>query len=88
MSEQPPDIAPPPASPSIPPLPPPSSRSGCVTALLVLIGVVLLLPGLCVAILSGSLAGHFGREEIQLVSACAVAAVAGIALIIWAGRRP
>lgn len=37
--------------PPVPPLPP-SQRSGCATAFMVLFGVVLLLPGLC-AILFG-----------------------------------
>jgi hypothetical protein len=33
------------------PTPPPSARSGCLTAFLILAGIVLLLPGLCAVVL-------------------------------------
>lgn len=78
---------------SVPPIPPPlprppSQRSGCVTALLIIIGIILLLPGVCVILLASTLGGHIRREEIQLIVTCGVAAVGGIALIVWAARRP
>jgi hypothetical protein len=39
------------APPPIPPrAPPPPPRSGCLTALMVLVGLILLLPGLCAVI--------------------------------------
>ena len=44
------------ANPEAPPPPPPrQQRSGCATAVMVIFGVVLLLPGLC-AILFGAVA--------------------------------
>jgi hypothetical protein len=44
---------PPPPPPSVPPGPlPPAQRSGCLTAFMLLAGLILLLPGLC-AILFG-----------------------------------
>jgi len=38
-----------PLPPSLPPppLPPPQQRSGCAEALMVIVGIILLLPGLC-----------------------------------------
>ena len=42
------------SAPDSPPLPPPTEapppRNGCLTAVMVLVGMVLLLPGLCAAI--------------------------------------
>ena len=40
------EISPPPP----PGMPPPLPRSGCLTAFMVLVGIVLLLPGLCAVI--------------------------------------
>lgn len=78
--------------PSVPPIPgpgtPPAQRSGCATAIMVLVGIVLLLPGLCVILLVSMVPGHFGREEFQLVIFCGLLAAGGIALIGWAVRRP
>ena len=81
MSDQPPNIPPP------PPLPPPQ-RSGCVTALLVVIGIALLFPGLCFGLLISAASGHIGREEVTLLVICGLVAFGGIGLIIWAFRRP
>ena len=54
MSERPPpDPRPPP--PSMPPPPPPSQNSGCGTAVLILFGLILLLPGLCTIMITN---GH------------------------------
>ena len=50
------DRSPPPPVPSgldnLPP-PPPEKRSGCVTAFMVIAGIVLLLPGLCALLFGG-----------------------------------
>lgn len=51
MSERPPPDPRPPPRPNAPP-PPPPSQSGCVTALLVVLGLALLLPGLCTILVS------------------------------------
>jgi hypothetical protein len=41
-----------------PQLPPPAQRSGCLTALMVIAGLIMLLPGLCAIIFGvGSLTG-------------------------------
>jgi hypothetical protein len=81
MSDQPPSTEPPP-----PAAPRPPARSGCATAIMVLVGIVLLLPGLCAILLTGMVPGHFGREEFQLVAVCGAAAVVGIFLIVAAMR--
>jgi hypothetical protein len=71
----------PPNPPS--PLPP---RSGCLTAIMVVIGIILLLPGLC------SLIFVFGGliksvDDVQFVAVCLMVGAAGVALIWWAVRR-
>jgi len=70
--------------PTLPPTPPPPVRSGCASVIMVLLGIILLLPGLCAILLTSVVPGHIGREEVQLIAGCAVAAVAGIFLIIAA----
>jgi len=69
---------------------PSPNRNPWVTALLILIGIVLLLPGLCslifsVAILldSGSLRGEMG----SLLIFCLLVGASGVALIVFAIRR-
>jgi hypothetical protein len=69
---------------------PSPNRNPWVTALLILIGIILLLPGLCslifaVAILndSGSLGGDLGSLWILCLSVGA----GGVALIVFAVRR-
>jgi hypothetical protein len=46
------DLPPTRPGPPVPPLPrpPPPPRDGCLTAFMVLVGIVLLLPGLCAVI--------------------------------------
>jgi hypothetical protein len=76
-------------SPILAPVPTPDqARSGCVTAMLIVIGIILLLPGLC------SLIFVFGglvksAEDLQLVIALGLVGCAGVGLIWWAirGRR-
>ena len=64
MSERPPpDPRPPP--PSAPPPPPPVQNSGCLTAFLVLAGLVLLLPGLCTLVLFN---GHIGDPSVLSIT--------------------
>jgi hypothetical protein len=47
--------SPPPAPPQ---LPPPAQRNGCLTALMIIAGLIMLLPGLCAIIFGvGSLTG-------------------------------
>ena len=81
MSEQPTPTPPP------PPLPPrrPPQRDGCLTALMVVIGVILLLPGAC------SLFFIFGglvktASDVQFVGTMLLAGALGVALLWWAIR--
>ncbi|MBV9459585.1 MAG: hypothetical protein JO141_18990 [Bradyrhizobium sp.] len=80
------EIPPPPAPP--PPIAqrPPEERNGCLTALMVVSGIILLLPGLC------SLLFVFGglvksAEDMQVAIALALVGCGGIVLIWWAIRR-
>jgi drug/metabolite transporter (DMT)-like permease len=71
---------------------PPSVRgnAGCLTALLIVIGVVLLLPGICAIILIGLDFNEVLRDPnwaLLLVALLAVGA-GGVALIWWAIKRP
>jgi len=68
-----------------PPRPPdPAGRNGCVTAILVLVGVVLLLPGFCtIAFFRGGL--HQGMGLIALITS--VVGLGGLALIVFALAR-
>jgi len=78
-------------TPSSPPTPPaqglpPGKRSGCLTANMVVIGITLLLPGLCSLIfVFGGLVK--GADDIQVVAACLVVGAIGVAVIWWAIRR-
>jgi membrane protein DedA with SNARE-associated domain len=72
-----------------PPLPPPQ-RSGCLTAFMVIAGVILLLPGLCAIIFSGMMVseGHAESGIVQFVVVGLTAGVFGVVLIWTAFRRP
>jgi hypothetical protein len=75
-----------PPNPQNPPPPPPSGTgSGCLSAIMVLFGIVLLLPGLCAILLFSSSPGSLRGAE-QIVLMCGLAAAAGIALIVAATR--
>ena len=82
MSETPPPPAPPPPLAPRPPV----ERNGCLTAVMVVSGIILLLPGLC------SLLFVFGglvksAEDLQFVIALGLVGCGGVALIWWAVRR-
>jgi hypothetical protein len=75
-----------------PPRGPTPGRNPWVTALLVLIGIILLLPGLCSLIFSailissgGSGGGDFGFWPLLIF--CFLVGVGGVALIVFAIRR-
>lgn len=82
------DSLPPESPPGLPPRQPSQEGSGCLTAILIVIGIILLLPGLC------SLIFVFGglvksAEDVQFVALLMMVGAAGVALIWWAirGRR-
>jgi uncharacterized RDD family membrane protein YckC len=84
-----PDSPPPPGTPEPPPIPArvgaPPQRNGCLTAFLVLVGVLLLLPGVCtMAFMSGG-----GSDPTMSLIALItfLVAVGGIALIAFALQR-
>ena len=82
---------PPPAAPPEPPpiqaaaAAPPQRRNGCVTAFLVLVGVLLLLPGLCTMSFLG---GHFDPAMSPIALITFLIALGGIGLIVLALSRP
>jgi hypothetical protein len=87
MSE--PDNPPSPAAPEPPPTPSPAAappqRNGCLTAFMVLVGLILLLPGLCTM----AFYGRGGDPTMSLIALITfLVAVGGIALIVFALRRP
>jgi hypothetical protein len=81
-----PPPAPPPDDPYLP-LPPP--RNGCLTAIMILAGIVLLLPGLCVLILTANLPPQRDNGLVVLGTVGVVAGCLGVAMIVWAiVRKP
>jgi hypothetical protein len=71
---------------------PSPNRSPWVTALLVLIGLILLLPGLCSVILTGILIGAGGPrgddlDFLPMLIGCFLLGVGGVVLIVFAIRR-
>jgi hypothetical protein len=78
---------PPPATPEPLPIPvaAPPRRNGCVTAFLVLVGVVLLLPGLCTMAFLG---GHTDPTMSLIALITFLIALGGIGLIVFALSRP
>ena len=82
---------PPPARPGPPPAPT-NQRSGCLTALMAIFGIILLLPGACALLFGGisiSDRGRIDSDVAPLVFLGLVVGLGGVALI-WAaikGRR-
>ena len=77
-------------TPPPPPTPPLQQRSGCATAVMVIFGVVLLLPGLC-ALLFGAAAiaeRSFPSDFFGFILMGLLAGFAGVILIRVAIRGP
>ncbi len=74
--------------PGGPPSLPPGQRNGCLTALMVIVGIILLLPGLCAIIFGvGSLtSSHPDPGITSLVMLGLLIGGGGVALI-WAAIR-
>ena len=68
---------------AVPPPPPPKPRSGAVQVLLVALGVVLLMPGICSFIAMGSFGAGGGLIGIYLVTF----AIAGLGIWLIASAR-
>lgn len=70
----------------------PGPRNAFVTVLLVLVGVVLLLPGLCSIVMTGIMISSGDRmfrdpSFTNLIATCFAIGVGGVFLIIFAVRR-
>ena len=75
---------------ALPPLPPSPPRNGCLTALLIGVGILMLLPGLCAVVLISFDPRHM-LNNFEAVSALFgfFAISAGGIVVIWlAVRRP
>ena len=80
-----PEVPPPEAPPPLPP--PPQGASGCGMVLLIVIGIVLLLPGLCSIILLANLGSSVSGPDAVLWLIAFCLAGGGIALIVLAVRN-
>jgi hypothetical protein len=69
------------------PLPPPQ-RSGCMTAFMVIAGIILLLPGLCALIFGGMslTGGGFPSDIISFIMTGLLVGALGVVLIWYALR--
>jgi hypothetical protein len=81
---------PPPAPPQLPP--PPAQRSGCLTAFMVVAGLILLLPGLCAAFFGANEFTSSGSEPVVTVLVAIGLALGAFGIwLIWRairGSRP
>jgi hypothetical protein len=70
---------------------PTPGRNAWVTALLIIVGMILLLPGLCSVILTGIMLTNGGpgndTEFLPVLIICFLVGVGGVALIVFAIRR-
>ena len=76
--------------PPMPPGPPPAQRHGCATAIMVIFGIILLLPGLCAILFGvGALADHSTDPTlVVLVLFGLLVGFAGVMLLRSAIRGP
>jgi hypothetical protein len=80
---------PPPSEPNG--VPPPAPRNGCLTAFMVIVGIILLLPGLCALIFGvGSLTspGGFDSGFMPFILVGLIVGAVGVLMIRWAIREP
>jgi hypothetical protein len=75
--------------PNLPTSPPPGQRNGCLQALAILVGIVLLLPGICAIILAGLDPHELLVDPNTLFAILGMLTIGagGVALIWWAVRR-
>jgi len=75
--------------PSLPPVPPPRPQGigGCLAVFLVLIGVALLLPGICSLLFMGASGLKIGADIAGLMLLTFAIAAGGVALIVFAIRN-
>ncbi|MGY4628585.1 hypothetical protein [Bradyrhizobium sp. USDA 4486] len=75
--------------PVLSPLPTPKARSGCLTALMVISGVILLLPGLCALLFGGISISEGGKIDSDIAPLVFLGLVVGIGgvVLIWAAIK-
>jgi hypothetical protein len=75
--------------PLLPPSPPSEKRSGCLTAVMVVFGIIMLLPGLCALLFTGISIFSDGRFDSSIGSFVALGLLVGAfgVLLIWAAIR-
>ena len=75
---------PPPPHPAAPP-----QRSGCLTALMVIFGIIMLLPGLCALLFGGASVVEGGRIDSDIAPLVVLGLVVGIGgvALIWAAIK-
>jgi len=83
------DTAPPPPSYEFRPTPP-AQRSGCMTAFMIVAGIILLLPGLCALIFGGMFLtnGRFPSDVASFFALGLLVGALGVVLIWYAIRGP
>ena len=69
------------------PQPPSADRSGCATALMLVGGIVMLLPGACAGFFALTSSPGLGYDLYPLWHACFAVSAGGVALIVWAAQR-
>ncbi|RXH40806.1 hypothetical protein [Bradyrhizobium zhanjiangense] len=82
MSDTPPPVLPPAPTPG-------QTRGGCLTALMVIAGVILLLPGLCALLFGGISISDSGKIDSDIAPLVFLGLVVGIGgvVLIWAAIR-
>ncbi len=88
MSDTPPST---PLPPPIPPTPRPlEQRNGCATAFMIVVGIILLLPGLCALIFAGAavIERSFPSDLLSFIVVGLLVGFAGVMLIRYATRGP
>jgi hypothetical protein len=78
--------------PSLPPggnnFPPPKQGSGCLTAIMVVVGLILLLPGLCAVIFGANEFTSSGSDPIVTLLVTVGLALGGLGIwLIWKAIR-
>jgi hypothetical protein len=86
MTSQGPTSGQPPPS-TVPSPPQPNQRNGCLQALAIVVGIVLLLPGLCAIILIGA-GPRIARDDVPFLLLMFAISAGGVVLIWSAVRRP
>ena len=78
------------SEPSAPPLsPPPTGRSGCLQAFAIIVGVILLVPGVCGIILASQDMPELARDQTALLMAVGLISLGVVGVVvIWLAIRP